>query len=119
MNKEKDLETVIVLALASLIIYIKFDANWGIYLAMGFLALAIISKKAINILSKIWFSFSNYLGLVMNYVIMFLIFYLILTPLSFFQRLLGKNQFHNEKKENSYFHKCNHLYGINDIEKPW
>ena len=61
MNKEKDLETVIVLALASLIIYIKFDANWGIYLAMGFLALSIISKKAINILSKIWFSFSHYL----------------------------------------------------------
>lgn len=119
MNREKGLETVIILALASLIVYLKFDAIWAIYLALGLLVISFISKKITIIIAEAWFSFAHYLGLIMNQIIMFVIFYMILIPLSFFQRLMGSNQILKKNKSNSYFHKRNHLFTSKDIERPW
>lgn len=119
MTVEKGLETIIALALASLIAYLTFNVNWLMYLAIVFLIIAVISKKLTLVIGKIWFAFSHYLGLVMNYILMFFIFYLILTPLSFFQRLTGNNQILKKGSGDSYFHQRNHLYTKKDIEKPW
>lgn len=119
MTIEKSFETIIVLALASLIAFLTFDVNWLIYLALLLLFIAVVSKKLTFIIGEIWFSFSFYLGLVMNCIIMFFIFYLILTPLSFFQKLSGNNQLLKKGSGDSYFNKRNHLYIKKDIEKPW
>jgi len=119
MNREKALETVIVLALVSLLAFFKFHLNWLIYVAIGLLVISFISKKLTIIIGKAWFSFSHYFGMVMNTIIMCIIFYFVLTPLSFFQRLTGKNQILRKEKGDSYFYKRNHLYSNKDIEKPW
>lgn len=120
MTLEKGLETLIVLTLAALIAYFTFNVNWLLYLAIVFLVIAIVSKKLTILVGKVWFSFSHYLGLGMNYILMFLIFYLILTPLSFFQRVTGNNELLKKGSSNdSYFHQRNHWYVKKDIEKPW
>ena len=119
MNREKSLETIVVLALASIIASLWLHISWIIYVAIGLLVVSIISKKLTTFIGKVWLSFSNYLGVVMNYVLMFVIFYLFLVPLSFFQRLAGKNQILNKRNGNSHFHKRNHLYSKKDIENPW
>lgn len=119
MNWEKVLETIIVLALALLIASILFDISWLIYASMGLLTISIISKSLTNLIAKTWLSFSNYFGIVMNFIIMFIIFYLFLCPLSFFQRLFGKNNILKKRGENSYFINRNHQYSNKDIENPW
>jgi len=119
MNREKALETIIVLALVLLIVHLQFHVSWAVYLAVGLLAIAVISKKITLFIGKLWFAFSHYLGLVMNQIIMFIIFYLFLLPLSFFQRLMGNNQILKKHKDNSYFHQRHHLFTKKDIERPW
>ncbi|MGE5943424.1 MAG: SxtJ family membrane protein [Flavobacteriales bacterium] len=119
MNREKALETVIVLALVSLLAFLKFHLVWFIYLAIGLLIISLLSKKLTFAIGKGWFSFSYYLGVIMNTFIMFLIFYLVLVPLSFFQRLVGNNQILKKNKNNSYFHKRNHCFVSKDIDRPW
>lgn len=119
MTREKGLETIIVLVLASIFIYWKFDVHWLIYLAFALLVIAVISKQLTEIIGKLWFLFSHYFGMLMNYIIMFLIFYIVLTPLSFFQRLANKNQILKRGVENTHFHTRNHIYNVKDIEKPW
>lgn len=119
MNWEKSLETIIILALASLVACLWFDVSWLIYLSIGLLAISFISKKVTTLIAKVWFLFSEYLGIVMNYIIMFIIFYLFLCPLSFFQRLFGKNQILKKEDNNSHFIKRNHLYTDKDIKNPW
>lgn len=119
MNREKGLETIIILALTLLVVYVKFDGTWAIYSALGLLGIAVISKKAVLIIGKAWFSFSHYLGVVMNQIIMFIIFYGVLVPLSFFQRLMGNNQLLKKNKSDSHFHQRNHLFIKKDIERPW
>lgn len=119
MDRQKGLETIIILTLVLLIVYLKFDVTWAVYIALCLLCISIISKKMTIIVGKSWFSFSYYLGVVMNQIIMFIIFYGVLLPLSFFQRLMGSNQLLEKNKSNSYFHHRNHLFTKKDIERPW
>lgn len=119
MSREKGLETIIVLVLASLFIYLKFEVTWLIYIAFALLLISIVSKKLTSLIGKLWLSFSLYFGAFMNYIIMFLIFYFVLTPLAFFQRLGNKNQLLKKGRNKTYFVKRNHLFTLKDIEKPW
>ncbi|MBZ9630273.1 hypothetical protein LB465_05725 [Salegentibacter sp. LM13S] len=119
MKKEKAFETIIVLALAALICFLFYQKIWLIYLSVALLVIPIISVKVTLIIAQIWFGFSNYLALVMNYVLMFICFYLFLVPLSFLQRLFGGNQILKKQEGDSYFHKRNHLFTSEDINKPW
>ncbi|WP_308991280.1 hypothetical protein QLS71_001600 [Mariniflexile litorale] len=119
MNWEKSLETIIVLALVSLVASLWFDVNWLVYVSIGLLAMSFISKKLTIFIGKVWFAFSEYLGIVMNYITMSLIFYLFLCPISFFQRMFGANQILKKEENDSHFIKRNHLYTNKDIKNPW
>ncbi len=119
MSREKAFETLIVLALASLIISLWLNLGWLVYVAMGFLAIGILSKTISFFIAKIWLGFSHYLGLVMNFVLMFFIFHLILIPLAFLQRLFGSNQIRRKNTEDTYFHPRNHHFSSKDIDNPW
>lgn len=79
--------------MASIIGFLIYDRNWLLYLALILLALPLISMKASLALASIWFSFSAILGKIMNFVWMFLCFYLILVPLAFLQKIFGKIKF--------------------------
>lgn len=119
VEREKGLESIVALALVSLIAFLWLNINWLIYVAIGLLMIPLISKKLANIIGYIWFSFAEYLGTIMNYIIMFLVFYFVLFPVSLLQRLVGKNQILSEKGNNSYFHQRNYSFSEKDIDDPW
>ena len=119
MKREKGLETIVVLTLISLIVFIRLQAIWLVYLGLGLLAIGILFRKATIAIGKYWFLFSFYFGSVMNYIIMFFIFSLILTPVSFIQRLVGHNKILKNNKTESNFNLRNHQYSAKDIENPW
>lgn len=119
MEREKGLESIVALALVSLIAFLWLNINWLIYVAIGLLMIPLISKKLANIIGYLWFSFAEYLGTIMNYIIMFLVFYFVLFPVSLLQRLVGKNQILSKKGNNSYFHQRNYSFSEKDIDDPW
>jgi hypothetical protein len=119
MNKEKSIETIVVLALASLVVSLWLHLSWLNYVAIVLLIISIISKKLTQAINTIWLTFSHYLGMVMNKVLMFVIFYVFLVPISFFQRITGNNQILKKRQGNTYFHQRNHLYTKKNIENPW
>jgi predicted membrane protein len=119
MKKEKAYETIIVLALASLISFLIFQKIWLVYLSVTLLVIPIASVKVSLVIAQIWFDFSFYLGVVMNHIIMFICFYIILIPLAFLQKLFGGNQILRKKESNSYFQRRDHLFTSEDIRKPW
>lgn len=119
MKREKAFETIIVLAFVSLIISQWANITWLIYVAIGFLAIGIISKGLSMAIAKVWFGFSHYLGTIMNYVLMFVIFHLILIPLALLQRLFGKNQLRRKTDDHTFFQFRNHQFESKDIDNPW
>ena len=64
---------------------------WSLVISLIFLALGLIKSKILSPLNKIWFKFGIILGLVVSPVIMGIIFFLVVTPIGFIMRLLGKD----------------------------
>ncbi len=119
VKKSKAFETIIVLALVAIIGFLIYEQKWLLYLSLVLLLIPVISIKISIGIAKIWFIFSEYFGLLMNAIIMFICFYLFLVPLSFLQKMFGKNQLLKKEGGDSYFHKRNHLFTRDDIQKPW
>ena len=65
--------------------YIKFARE---YLNMNIKS--ILNSKLLTPLNKIWFKFGLFLGSIISPIIMSLIFFLVLTPIGLFMRILGK-----------------------------
>ena len=74
---------------------------WSIFISLFFLFLGIINSTILTPLNKLWFKFGIFLGKMISPLIMGIIFFLVVTPIGFFMRLLGKDllnlKFNNDK----------------------
>ena len=64
---------------------------WSLTVSMVFLFLGLINSKILTPLNKIWFKFGLILGRIVSPVIMGIIFFLVVTPIAFIMRLVGKD----------------------------
>jgi len=56
-----------------------------------FLLLSLINSKLLSPLNKLWIKFGEILGIIIAPLVMALIYFVILTPVSFIVRILGKD----------------------------
>jgi len=64
---------------------------WSIGLAFLFLTAALFLPRSLRILNNSWIKFGEILGKIVAPIIMALVFFIILTPISFIVRILGKD----------------------------
>ena len=74
---------------------------WALSLSFIFLIIAFLKQELLKPLNNIWINFGETLGKIIAPIVMALIFFLVLTPLSFIIRIFGKDllslKFSNEK----------------------
>ena len=74
---------------------------WSLIISALFLILGILNSKILSPLNKIWFKFGLILGKIISPIIMGIIFFLVVTPIGFIMKLLGKDlinlKFNNKK----------------------
>ena len=64
---------------------------WSLIVSTIFLFLGLINSKILTPLNKIWFKFGLLLGKMVSPLIMGIIFFLVVTPIAFIMRLIGKD----------------------------
>ena len=64
---------------------------WSLIISSIFLILGLINSRILNPLNKLWFKFGIFLGKIVSPIIMGIIFFLVVTPIGFIMRLLGKD----------------------------
>ena len=64
---------------------------WFLLVSILFLFLGIINSKLLTPLNKMWFRFGIFLGKIISPIIMLLIFFLVVTPIGLFMRIIGKD----------------------------
>ena len=64
---------------------------WSLIISIIFLILGLLNSKILAPLNKIWFKFGILLGRIVSPLIMGIIFFLVVTPIGFIMRLLGKD----------------------------
>ena len=64
---------------------------WSAIISLIFLVLGLLNSKILSPLNKLWFKFGIFLGKIISPLIMGIIFFLVVTPIGFIMRLLGKD----------------------------
>tara|TARA_Y100000741_G_C18095865_1_gene494726 strand:- start:303 stop:710 length:408 start_codon:yes stop_codon:yes gene_type:complete len=64
---------------------------WSLVISLIFLILGLINSKILTPLNKIWFKFGIILGKIVSPLVMGIIFFLVVTPIGFLMRILGKD----------------------------
>ena len=72
---------------------------WSLIIAIFFLVLGLMNSKILTPLNKIWFRFGILLSSFISPVVMGIIFFIVVTPISFIMKALG-NDLLNLKKNN-------------------
>tara|TARA_B100001057_G_C22070664_1_gene651891 strand:- start:37 stop:420 length:384 start_codon:yes stop_codon:yes gene_type:complete len=74
---------------------------WSLIISLVFLTLGLLNSKILTPLNKIWFKFGIFLGKIVSPLIMGIIFFLVVTPIGFIMRIIGKDllnlKFNNDK----------------------
>ena len=64
---------------------------WSLIVAIIFLTLGLLNSKILTPLNKIWFKFGLVLGSIVSPIVMGVIFFFVVTPISLIMRILGKD----------------------------
>ena len=74
---------------------------WSLVLSVIFLVLGLLNSSILSPLNKLWFKFGIFLGKIISPLIMGIIFFIVVTPIGLFMRLIGKDllnlKFNNKK----------------------
>ena len=74
---------------------------WSIFVYFIFLVLGLMNSKILSPLNLLWFKFGILLGKIVSPVVMGLIFFLVVTPISIILKIFGKDvlnlKFNNNK----------------------
>ena len=105
---------IVFLALALWPLTKKGEINiYLISIALIFLLLGLLNSKILSPLNKVWIKFGEMLGRVIAPIVMAIVYFLILTPISLLVRLFGKDligmKFSNDIKKSYWIKRKKHL----------
>ena len=77
---------------------------WSLIISIIFLVLGLFNSKLLNSLNMIWFKFGLLLGKIISPIVMGIIFFVVVTPIALFMRLLKKDLLNLKfNKKNTYW----------------
>ncbi len=115
------LETLSVLALVAMIFGFLIKSQILFYVAIVLLIIALFIKPIAGKLAQGWLMFANILGLINTRIILFLIFFLWLTPIAFVYRIFNKDllNLHPKERQNTYWSIREYRFVAEDLRKIW
>ena len=116
---QKVYKNILVLIAGFCVLHLLFKGMVFLIVAISVLFLSAVSEKAAVLIEKSWLWFGEKIGKVNAAILLFLIYYLILTPIAFLSRIGKKDplQLHTPEKSNFVFKQ--HRYTAKDLENPW
>ena len=78
---------------------------WSLAIAIIFLILGLLNSKLLTPLNILWFKLGLFLGSIVSPIVMGVIFFLVITPIGFFMKIIGKDLLNNkyDDKKKSYW----------------
>lgn len=125
MNRQKHLETILVLVLALGIFYWFSHENkpeLGKYLLLSALVLGLIGVFIPFLADKIhwaWMKLAHVMGWVMSKVILTLVFFVFLLPMALLVRAFGKTGVKMKAEGSSYYKTRDFVYDKASLENVW
>ena len=80
----------------------------SLIISLIFLILGLTNSKILTPLNKLWFKFGLFLGTIVSPFVMGIIFFLVITPIGFVMKIIGKdllNTKHDNKKKSYWINR--------------
>lgn len=117
-SKGKVYEDILGITVGFLILYFIFKREWLLYAALSLGGLSLLSKYTARLISLAWFRLTSFIGNIVSALLLSLIFFVVLTPISVLYRFFNRNKLMT-KNDVSLFKKRDHLFQKGDLKNPW
>jgi hypothetical protein len=121
MEREKHLETILSIVFGIAIIYWFTEYQPLIMVVILLSAIGLFNQFLSGSIHWFWTKLSHVMGYVMSKVILSIVFFIFLFPISLLAKLFSKKDSLQLKKGSgsSYYSERNHPYSADDLENPW
>ncbi|QWR78830.1 hypothetical protein [Candidatus Magnetomonas plexicatena] len=118
-NKNEILKTIDVLALASLVAFMVFKKPLFLMLALFFIVINVLELKLGEKIAKLWLKFAHLIGTFNSKILLSIIFFVFLYPLSILYKAFNKGASSMFKNKESHFDSVNKLFDKDSFKKQW
>jgi hypothetical protein len=116
----KTIETMLVLTIACLAVYVIWHAKAALYLSLGFGLVGILSPWMSRQIARGWMELTRMLGRISNAVLLSVVYLLVVMPVAGFRRMRKKDKLtYFDRAADSNFVSRDHLFTKGDLEKMW
>jgi len=120
MKKAKTYETILVITTGFVILYLLTKALPFIIIALGISVLSLISSFIADKIEWLWMKLSEGMGYVSSKVILCIVFFIFLLPLSLIYKIFNKDVLNIKKRDRSSIYiERNHKYQAKEMENVW
>jgi len=119
MKKDKTLEAMLVISTGFLVLYAIYKTEWMLYVAIGAGVIGIFINPLAVLVAKGWFKLGELLGFVVSKVVLTLLFYILLVPISLLHNLFNKDILALKRQNRSMWQSRDHKYVPNDLNNSW
>jgi hypothetical protein len=117
--KSNPSKTALTISVGFIIVYLILKENWPLYFSLFIGITAMVSNKLSKIIEKIWFKIAEILGLFIPNIILTLVFFMFLFPISLVQKLFNSDSLNIKKRSKSNYVSANKTFSPKDLKNPW
>lgn len=110
---------MLVLALALMIFYWIGKNAYFLLLSMAVAVIGLFIPWLAEKIHFAWMKLAQSLGFITNKIILSIIFFAVLLPLSFLSKIFGKKKLQKKTGSNSFFEERNFTYTRESLENVW
>jgi len=111
--------TIIVISMGFLILHLMFSWQWAIYLSLIVGLIGILSDALSRMIEAGWMKLANVLSYVIPSILLSIVFYLLLTPLSLISKMFTKDPLMLSKDYSTYFLNTDKTLDKASFKKTW
>ena len=119
MKKDKSNLTMLTISTGFLIIYVIFSWKWVLAASLIIGLTGIVSPYLSSKIEWAWMKIATILGYVVPNILLSLVFFLVLFPISFIYKIFNKDPLMLSNKYNSFFIDINKEVDKKSFEKTW
>ena len=119
MKPDTSKSTVLVICMGFLALYLGFHWKWAIYTSLGVGVLAIASSFLSRKIEWGWNKLSKILGYIVPNILLSIVFFVFLFPISLISKLFHKDTLMLSRKYKTYYIEVNKEMDKASFEKTW
>lgn len=112
-------KTALTISIGFIIVYLIIEESWSLYFSLFIGATGLFLDKLSVVIEKSWFKIAEILGLFIPNIILTIVFFIFLFPISLIQKFFSSDSLNLKKRSKSNYISSNKTFSPKDLKNPW